>query len=331
MRSEYDVIALGELLIDFACKETDADGYPVMAAHPGGAPANFLAALTRFGAKTSMIGKVGADTFGKLLLGTLEKAGIGTEGMIEAPDVFTTLAFVTFDPDGDRHFAFARKPGADTCLRKDEISTGLLDRTRILHFGTLSLTDEPARSATQFAVAYAKEHGKLITFDPNLRRPLWNDLAQAKEQMLWGLRQADVVKISDEEVSFLFGDISYEEAAQKLLNEFGIRLVLSRSAKTAACLQTAMPLASSLPSPAFTPSTPPARAIFSAAPPSGSCSRPGRRRRRWTARSWMRSSALPAPARDSRRKSRVAFPAFPRSRMSAPARGFDPHAEIQEL
>lgn len=225
MRSEYDVIALGELLIDFACKETDADGYPVMAAHPGGAPANFLAALTRFGAKTSMIGKVGADTFGKLLLGTLEKAGIGTEGMIEAPDVFTTLAFVTFDPDGDRHFAFARKPGADTCLRKDEISTGLLNRTRILHFGTLSLTDEPVRSATQFAVAYAKEHGKLITFDPNLRKPLWNDLAQAKEQMLWGLRQADVVKISDEEVSFLFGDISYEEAAQKLLDEFGIRLV----------------------------------------------------------------------------------------------------------
>ena len=224
MRSEYDVIALGELLIDFACKETDADGYPVMAAHPGGAPANFLAALTRFGAKTSMIGKVGADTFGKLLLGTLEKAGIGTEGMIEAPDVFTTLAFVTFDPDGDRHFAFARKPGADTCLRKDEISTGLLDRTRILHFGTLSLTDEPARSATQFAVAYAKEHGKLITFDPNLRKPLWNDLAQAKEQMLWGLRQADLVKISDEEVQFLWG-CSPEQGAERVL-ALGAKLVM---------------------------------------------------------------------------------------------------------
>ena len=224
MRSEYDVIALGELLIDFACKETDADGYPVMAAHPGGAPANFLAALTRFGAKTSMIGKVGADTFGKLLLGTLEKAGIGTEGMIEAPDVFTTLAFVTFDPDGDRHFAFARKPGADTCLRKDEISTELLDRTRILHFGTLSLTDEPARSATQFAVAYAKEHGKLITFDPNLRKPLWNDLAQAKEQMLWGLRQADLVKISDEEVQFLWG-CSPEQGAERVL-ALGAKLVM---------------------------------------------------------------------------------------------------------
>lgn len=222
---QYDVLALGELLIDFACKETDGDGYPVMAAHPGGAPANFLAALTRFGAKTAMIGKVGADTFGTLLTGTLQKAGIGTEGIVASDEVFTTLAFVTFDPDGDRHFAFARKPGADTCLTKDEVSTELLDRTGVLHFGTLSLTDEPARGATQFAVAYAKEHGKLVTFDPNLRKPLWRDLAEAKEQMLWGLHQADVVKISDEEVEFLFGEIPYEEAARKLLSDFGIRLV----------------------------------------------------------------------------------------------------------
>ena len=226
MRSEYDVIALGELLIDFACKETDADGYPVMAAHPGGAPANFLAALTRFGAKTSMIGKVGADTFGKLLLGTLEKAGIGTEGMIEAPDVFTTLAFVTFDPDGDRHFAFARKPGADTCLRKDEISTELLDRTRVLHFGTLSLTDEPARSATQFAVAYAKEHGKLITFDPNLRPPLWKSLEDARREIEYGLTKCDVLKISDNEVEFLFDTTDYDKGAALIEEKYHIPLVL---------------------------------------------------------------------------------------------------------
>ena len=202
----YDVIALGELLIDFACTQTDADGYPVMAAHPGGAPANFLAALTRFGAKTAMIGKVGTDTFGALLTGTLEKAGIGTEGIVSSP-------------------AFARKPCADTCLIREEVSAELLDRTDTLHFGTLSLTNEPARSATQYAVAYAKEHGKLITFDPNLRKPLWDDLEEAKRQMLWGLHQADVVKISDEEVEFLFGDCSYADAAQKLLNEFGIKLV----------------------------------------------------------------------------------------------------------
>lgn len=220
----YDVVALGELLIDFACTQTDADGYPVMAAHPGGAPANFLAALTRFGAKTAMIGKVGRDTFGELLIGTLQKAGIGTEGLIASDDVFTTLAFVTFDPDGDRHFSFARKPGADTCLTQEEVSTDLIDRADVLHFGTLSLTSEPSRGATRYAVAYAKEHGKLLTFDPNLRKPLWGDLAEAKEQMLWGLHQADVVKISDEEVTFLFGNISYEDAAQRLLTEFGVRL-----------------------------------------------------------------------------------------------------------
>ena len=221
----YDVIALGELLIDFACTQTDADGYPVMAAHPGGAPANFLAALTRFGAKTAMISKVGTDAFGALLTGTLEKADIGTEGIVSSPDVFTTLAFVTFDPDGDRHFSFARKPGADTCLTREEVPAELLDRTDTLHFGSLSLTNEPARSATQYAVAYAKERGKLITFDPNLRKPLWEDLEEAKRQMLWGLHQADIVKISDEEVEFLFGACSYADAAQRLLNEFGIKLV----------------------------------------------------------------------------------------------------------
>ena len=141
------------------------------------------------------------------------------------PDTFTTLAFVTFDAHGDRSFAFARKPGADTQLRWDEIDPAMLDETHVLHFGSLSCTDEPARSATQSAVAYARAHGKLVTYDPNYRPPLWKTEREAKEQILWGLRQADVVKISDEEVSFLFGDISYEEAAQKLLDEFGIRLV----------------------------------------------------------------------------------------------------------
>lgn len=227
----FDVLAIGELLIDFACRETDTDGYPVMAAHPGGAPANFLAALARFGAKTAMLGKVGADTFGGLLKATLEKSGIDTQGIICDDSVFTTLAFVTFSPDGDRKFSFARKPGADTCLKADEIPTELIDNSNVLHFGTLSLTDEPAKSATRFAVNYAKEHGKLVTFDPNLRKPLWKNLDDAKEQMLWGLGMADVVKISDEEIEFLFGDISYEQAAQKLLGEFGISLVFITQGK----------------------------------------------------------------------------------------------------
>lgn len=219
-----DVVALGELLIDFTCKSTDSDGYPTMEAHPGGAPANFLAALTKYGCKTAMLGKVGADTFGRLLTGTLAQAGIETRGLIQDPDVFTTLAFVTLDESGDREFAFGRKPGADTRLTWDEVDRTLLDETRAFHFGTLSLTDEPARSATYEAVAYARSRGKLITYDPNLRLPLWKDLDEAKAQILWGLGQADVVKISEEEVEFLWG-LDHKAGAEKILREFGVKLV----------------------------------------------------------------------------------------------------------
>ncbi len=219
-----DVVALGELLIDFATQSTDTEGYPTMAAHPGGAPANFLAALTRFGAKTALIGKVGSDTFGKLLLSTLQKAGIETRGMVVTDNVFTTLAFVTFDENGDREFVFSRKPGADTCLSVEEIDFSLIDEAKVFHFGTLSLTHEPARSATYRAVAYAKKAGKLITYDPNLRKPLWHDLEEAKKQLLWGLGQADVVKISDKEVEFLFG-LGVEDGAKHMLENLGVKLV----------------------------------------------------------------------------------------------------------
>ena len=221
-----DVVALGELLIDFTCVSADADGYPTMAAHPGGAPANFLAAVTKFGGKTALLGKVGADTFGRLLTGTLEKAGIETRGIVASNDVFTTLAFVTLDEHGDREFAFSRKPGADTQLRFSELELPLIDDAKAFHFGTLSLTDEPARATTYRAVAYAKERGKLITFDPNLRKPLWKDLETAREQMLWGLSQADVVKISDEEIEFLFG-LNPQEGARKILNDYGVKLVFA--------------------------------------------------------------------------------------------------------
>ncbi len=219
-----DVVALGELLIDFATQSTDESGYPTMAAHPGGAPANFLAALTKFGAKTALLGKVGADTFGNLLIGTLKDAGIETRGLIRTEDTFTTLAFVTFDAHGDREFAFARKPGADTCMTFGELDLSLIDEAKVFHFGTLSLTDEPARTATCKAVAYAKERGKLITYDPNLRKPLWRDTDTCKAQLLWGLSQADVVKISDEEVEFLFG-MGVEEGAAHILANYGVKLV----------------------------------------------------------------------------------------------------------
>ena len=219
-----DVVALGELLIDFACVSTDAEGYPTMAAHPGGAPANFLAALAKFGAKTALLGKIGTDAFGKLLTGTLQAAGIETRGLVSTDDVFTTLAFVTLDETGNREFSFSRKPGADTCLAFEELDLRLIDEAKIFHFGTLSLTDEPARTTTQKAVAYAKAAGKLITYDPNLRKPLWKDLDTAKEQILWGLEYADVVKISDEEVDFMWG-LSPAEGAAHILRSYGVKLV----------------------------------------------------------------------------------------------------------
>ena len=219
-----DVVALGELLIDFTCVSTDPEGYPTMAAQPGGAPANFLAALTKFGAKTAFLGKVGTDAFGRLLTGTLNQAGIDTRGLVADDDVFTTLAFVTLDETGNREFSFSRKPGADTCIAYDELNLGLIDEAKVFHFGTLSLTDEPARSTTYQVVDYAKSKGKLITYDPNLRKPLWKDLEEAKKQLIWGMTKADVVKISDEEVEFLWG-LGVEEGADYILKHFDVKLV----------------------------------------------------------------------------------------------------------
>lgn len=218
-----DVVAFGELLIDFATVKIAGDGYPVMAAHPGGAPANFLAALSRQGLKTALLGKVGNDSFGKLLQGTLENHGIDTRGLLLSDDFFTTLAFVTFDESGDRQFAFARKPGADTQITFEELDLSLIDEAKVFHFGTLSLTDEPARGCTKAVVTYAKSKGKLITCDPNLRKPLWKDLNEAKEQMEWAISHADIVKISDEEVEFLWG-LTPSAAADRIIRDYEVKL-----------------------------------------------------------------------------------------------------------
>ena len=233
-----DVVALGEMLIDFASRGTDANGYPLMQALPGGAPANFLAALTKYGKSTAFLGKVGDDTFGHLLVGTVKNAGIETRGIVVDPTVFTTLAFVTFDASGDRSFSFARKPGADTCLSWEEVDKSLIDEAKVFHFGTLSLTNDPARTATQKCVAYAKEKGKLITCDPNLRKPLWPSAEEAKVQILWSLQQADVVKISDDEVEFLW-NCTPEEGADKLLKEFGVSLAMVTLGPKGCLLKTA--------------------------------------------------------------------------------------------
>ena len=233
-----DVVALGELLIDFAALSTDGSGYPILAAKPGGAPANFLAAVNACGKKTALLGKVGDDPFGHLLLGTLRRAGIETRGVVLDPAVFTTLAFVTLDERGERSFSFARKPGADTRLSWEEVDTSLIDQTKAFHFGTLSLTDEPARTATQKSIAYAKAKGKLICCDPNLREPLWPDGSSAREQMLWSLHQADVVKISDNEVNFLWS-CGPEKGADKLLKEYGVSLAMVTLGPEGCLLKTA--------------------------------------------------------------------------------------------
>ena len=233
-----DVVALGELLIDFAALSTDGSGYPILAAKPGGAPANFLAAVNACGKKTALLGKVGDDPFGHLLLGTLRRAGIETRGVVLDPAVFTTLAFVTLDERGERSFSFARKPGADTRLSWEEVDTSLIDQAKAFHFGTLSLTDEPARTATQKSIAYAKARGKLICCDPNLREPLWSDGSSAREQMLWSLHQADVVKISDNEVDFLWS-CGPEKGADKLLKEYGVSLAMVTLGPEGCLLKTA--------------------------------------------------------------------------------------------
>ena len=220
----YDVTALGELLIDFAPVSVDAAGYPTLAANPGGAPGNFLAALNKYGCSVAMIGKVGDDMFGKLLIGTLKKAGVETKGVVVDPTQFTTLAFVSLDENGNRDFSFCRKPGADTCLTINEVDNSMITDTRVFHFGTLSLTRDPVRHATQQAVALAKENGALISLDPNLRKPLWPNEEQAKAAIEWSLRQADIVKISDEEIEFLWG-MTPEAGARKLINEYGVSLV----------------------------------------------------------------------------------------------------------
>ena len=219
----YDVVALGELLIDFAPQGVNEANYPVLSANPGGAPGNFLAALTKYGCKTAMIGKVGDDAFGRLLVKTLEAAGIETKDVLLDPNVFTTLAFVSLDASGNRDFSFARKPGADTCLRPEEVDEALLASARVFHFGTLSLTDEPAASATRKAIELSRKHDLLISLDPNLRKPLWKREEDAKAAIEWSLRQADIVKISDEEVAFLWG-VSPEEGVRKLLEEYGVSL-----------------------------------------------------------------------------------------------------------
>lgn len=217
---KYDVVALGELLIDFTENGLSEQGNPLLEANPGGAPCNVLSMLQKLGDKTAFIGKVGNDGFGHLLTKAVQEQGIDTTGLVYDNDVHTTLALVLKKENGDRDFAFYRNPGADMNLKEEEVNESLIASSSIFHFGTLSLTDESVKKATQKAVKAAKENGLTITFDPNLREPLWRSLEEAHEQVAWGLQQADVVKISDNEITWFTGMDNYDEGIAFLQKEY---------------------------------------------------------------------------------------------------------------
>ncbi|MBQ9414802.1 MAG: carbohydrate kinase [Clostridia bacterium] len=226
MDTIFDVVALGELLIDFTQNGLSEQGNPLFEANPGGAPCNVLAMLNKLQKHTAFIGKVGNDMFGKSLRDTVASIGIDTSALLLSDEVPTTLAFVQTFANGDRDFSFYRSPGADMMLTADEIPEGLIRASRIFHFGTLSMTHDAVRAATKKAVQIAKDSGALISFDPNLRPPLWSSMDDARTQMEWGLAQCDVLKIADNEIEFLCGSPDFDKGAAYLQQHYpNIRLL----------------------------------------------------------------------------------------------------------
>lgn len=223
---QYDVVALGELLIDFTNNGLSMQGNNLFEANPGGAPCNVLAMLAKHGKKTAFIGKVGKDMFGYQLKNVLEQVGIDTQNLIFDEEINTTLAFVQTLDDGDRDFSFYRNPGADMMLEESELQKDLLVNTKIFHFGTLSMTHEKVRKATKTAIKIAKDSGALISFDPNLRPPLWKNLDEAKEQVAFGLAQCDVLKIADNELYWFTGEKDFDTAIAMLQEQYAIPLIL---------------------------------------------------------------------------------------------------------
>ena len=216
----FDVVALGELLIDFTENGASVQGNTLFEACPGGAPCNMLAMLRKLGKECAFIGKVGNDMFGRLLRQVILDAGIQADALILDDEIPTTLAFVKTLPDGDREFSFYRKPGADMMLTEAELPLDLIQNAKIFHFGTLSMTHPGIRAATIRAVEYARENGALISFDPNLRPPLWDNLELAREQIAWGLARCDILKIADNELEFMTGEQDYEKGAAILRRQY---------------------------------------------------------------------------------------------------------------
>nr|WP_308625936.1 carbohydrate kinase [uncultured Eisenbergiella sp.] len=223
---KFDVTALGELLIDFTDNGKSEQGNTLFEANPGGAPCNVLAMLNKCGHPTAFIGKVGKDIFGLKLKATLEEVGIDTSNLIVDENARTTLAFVQTFEDGDRDFSFFRNPGADMLLTAEEVDEDLIKESRIFHFGTLSMTHEGVREATKRAIAVAKASGAIVSFDPNLRPPLWNSLEDARVQVAYGLGQCDVLKISDNEIQWFTGEEDYDAGIARLKKDYDIPLIL---------------------------------------------------------------------------------------------------------
>jgi len=226
MENKYDVVALGELLIDFIEYQESPQGNKTFEANPGGAPCNVLAMLQNLGKKTAFIGKVGNDQFGTILRNAITSVGIEDSGLLADSKVPTTLAFVHKLANGDRSFSFYRNPGADMMLCKADVNEELIKNSRLFHYGTLSSTSECAREATRYAISVAEREGKLISFDPNLREPLWESLLDAKREISYGLDHCDILKISDNEITFMTGESDFDKAVEVLRAEHDIPLIL---------------------------------------------------------------------------------------------------------
>ncbi|MBR5566168.1 MAG: carbohydrate kinase [Roseburia sp.] len=226
MEKKWDVLAFGELLIDFTQNGISNQGNGMFEANPGGAPCNVLAMLNRLGHTTAFMGKVGNDIFGHLLKHTLEEISIDTSALEIDEDIRTTLAFVANDENGDRSFSFYRNPGADMMFTPDEVKADAIGDAEIFHFGTLSMTHELVREATKKALQIAKEKGVIISFDPNLRESLWTSLELAKEQVAYGLKYCDILKISDNEIQWFTGELDYNKGISLLQEQYQIPLIL---------------------------------------------------------------------------------------------------------
>ncbi len=226
VKDKIEVVALGELLIDMTDNGVSGQGNTLFEANPGGAPCNVLSMLSKLGHKTGFIGKVGDDIFGKKLKKVLEEERIDTSNLIFDPEHKTTLAFVETRSDGDRDFSFYRNPGADMRLTKEEIDSKMLENIKIFHFGTLSMTHPEVRKATKYAVETAKKKGALISFDPNIREPLWKNLEDAKNQTYYGLKMCDILKISDNEIRWLTDEKDYTDGVKKIRSQYEISLIL---------------------------------------------------------------------------------------------------------